>query len=186
MALLLTCTRDQDGPPQLVGPQLPSSHLAEFRVRHTRQTISHSSAGVNARRTSPSRTSSYEASCMAWAVTLVLAGGAAMATAPAASAGASVVSSRGPPEEAFRTGDLVFVRPPLNIAQPLDAAILATGNATVQWLKDHGVSECWPRTITVATDVNNHGAAVHYLPCILVGRGHHSRCASKRDQRGSV
>jgi hypothetical protein len=79
---------------------------------------------------------------MTWAVmALVLAGGAAVATA--AASGAAIVNAPDPSKE-FNTGDLVFVRPPLDSAEPLDAAILATGNATVQWLKDHGVSDICP------------------------------------------
>ena len=36
------------------------------------------------------------------------------------------------------TGDLIFVRPPYDLASALDDAILASGEATVQWLRTHG------------------------------------------------
>ena len=40
---------------------------------------------------------------------------------------------------ALSTGDLIFVRPPLNPDTPLDNAILDVGNATIDWLRAHGV-----------------------------------------------
>ena len=38
----------------------------------------------------------------------------------------------------LETGDLIFVQPPLDTGSPLDDAILATGAATIQWLRYHG------------------------------------------------
>jgi uncharacterized protein YycO len=38
----------------------------------------------------------------------------------------------------LQTGDLVFVVPSLNERNPLDAAILASGAATIMWLRTHG------------------------------------------------
>ena len=40
----------------------------------------------------------------------------------------------------IETGDLIFVRPSLDAASALDEAILATGNATIRWLREHGIS----------------------------------------------
>ncbi len=40
----------------------------------------------------------------------------------------------------FRTGDLMFVRPQLDAHSPLDAGILATGAATITWLRAQGVA----------------------------------------------
>ena len=39
----------------------------------------------------------------------------------------------------FTTGDLIFVRPPWDPASDLDNAILATGAATIDWLREQGV-----------------------------------------------
>ena len=39
----------------------------------------------------------------------------------------------------FQTGELVFVQPKFNPSLPLDNAILDVGNATVTWLRKHGV-----------------------------------------------
>jgi len=36
------------------------------------------------------------------------------------------------------SGDLVFVQPPYNLQSPFDAAILATGKATVEWMRRNG------------------------------------------------
>lgn len=40
----------------------------------------------------------------------------------------------------FRTGDLIFVRPQLDATSPLEAGILATGAATITWLRSQGVT----------------------------------------------
>lgn len=40
----------------------------------------------------------------------------------------------------FVTGDLIFVRPPFDPASTLDNAILATGAATIDWLRAQGVA----------------------------------------------
>jgi hypothetical protein len=90
---------------------------------------------------------------MTWALmALVLAGGAAVATT--AASGAAIVNAPDP-SKVFNTGDLVFVRPPLDSAEPLDAAILATGNATVQWLKGHGVSDICPTLSHAALHIDH-------------------------------
>ena len=39
----------------------------------------------------------------------------------------------------FRTGDLIFTQPPLDPKFPVNDAILAVGNATIAWLRAHGV-----------------------------------------------
>jgi hypothetical protein len=39
----------------------------------------------------------------------------------------------------LRTGDLIFVRPRIDASSALDKAILATGAATIEWLRAHGV-----------------------------------------------
>ena len=39
----------------------------------------------------------------------------------------------------FDTGDLAFVHPHVDSSSALDRAILATGVATVQWLRSHGL-----------------------------------------------
>lgn len=41
----------------------------------------------------------------------------------------------------IKTGNLIFVRPPLDPKSALDDAILATGEATVLWLRENGVPE---------------------------------------------
>lgn len=38
----------------------------------------------------------------------------------------------------IQTGDLIFVRPQLDPRQAVDDAILAVGNATIQWMRAHG------------------------------------------------
>ena len=44
------------------------------------------------------------------------------------------------PWAGVRTGDLIFVQPKRSAQSSLDAAILATGTATVQWLRANGVA----------------------------------------------
>ena len=39
----------------------------------------------------------------------------------------------------IQSGDLVFVHPFVDTTSPLDRAILAVGNATIEWLQSHGV-----------------------------------------------
>jgi cell wall-associated NlpC family hydrolase len=49
---------------------------------------------------------------------------------------------------AINTGDLLFVRPPLNDQIGIDAGILDTGNATIWWLREHGVEVDSNLTVT--------------------------------------
>ena len=52
---------------------------------------------------------------------------------------AFVAAAASVPEYFLQTGDLLFVQPPLDATLPLDSAILATGAATIAWLRSHGV-----------------------------------------------
>ena len=50
------------------------------------------------------------------------------------------MAPRLPASTSFRSGDLLFVEPPFDPSQPVDNAILAVGNATLAWLRSHGVA----------------------------------------------
>jgi hypothetical protein len=52
---------------------------------------------------------------------------------------AFVAAAASVPEYSLQTGDLLFVQPPLDATLPLDSAILATGAATIAWLRSQGV-----------------------------------------------
>ena len=38
----------------------------------------------------------------------------------------------------IETGDLLFIHPQPNVSSPLSMAVMDTGNATIEWLRDHG------------------------------------------------
>lgn len=61
------------------------------------------------------------------------------------------------PPSSLDTGDLIFVRPPLNSSLPLDAAILDVGAATIDWLRnvDHTPVATNETAVHVAMVVRN-------------------------------
>lgn len=73
-------------------------------------------------------------------------------TEPIQSSSQAVGTTHGPSFEErtanIKTGDLLFVRPPLDDQIGLDAGILDTGNATIWWLREHGVSVTSNITVT--------------------------------------
>ena len=58
------------------------------------------------------------------------------------------------------SGDLLFVRPRSNLSSPLDNAIIAVGNATIEWLRARGV---WTPTDETS------------------GTGHYGTCCAEMD-----
>ena len=72
---------------------------------------------------------------------------------------ALVSLSMSSPMANIASGDLIFVRPPLNAGIPIDNAILAVGNATIHWLRANGVSVPTNETsVHVAIAWRNHSA----------------------------
>ena len=74
-----------------------------------------------------------------------------------------------------RTGDLVFVQPPLSSQSPFDAAILETGMATIQWMQAHRLNRKGSLMNATATHVamawrssNNSLYYVQALPSVGV------------------
>jgi NADPH:quinone reductase-like Zn-dependent oxidoreductase len=69
-----------------------------------------------------------------------------------------------------KSGDLVFVQPPLNSQSPFDAAILATGLATVQWMRTHGVDRKGAPANATATHVamawRSGNGSLHYVQAL--------------------
>jgi hypothetical protein len=56
-----------------------------------------------------------------------------------AAAAAAAVALVAAPPAALQTGDLLFLSPRMDPRSPLDNAILATGAATISWLRAHSV-----------------------------------------------
>ena len=66
----------------------------------------------------------------------------------------AVAASVHVPEYILQSGDLIFVQPPLDATLPLDSAILATGAATIAWLRSHG-------TVVASNETVVHVALVY-------------------------